>query len=172
MIQFLLVFISSVVNTLRPRQNGRHFADDTFKCIFMNQNVNISFKISLKVVPRGPINNIPALVQIMAWRRQGDKPLSEPMMIRLLTHICVTRPQWVKHFIHQQRSICLEPPDCLLWLGDASLRSCGTKSHNNLLSMVTCNVPLYDYAYYDHDNIQLTAPGLPISSSWQHCGSR
>ena len=26
----------------------------------------------------------------------GDKPLSEPMMICLLTHICVTRPQWVK----------------------------------------------------------------------------
>ena len=42
-----------------------------------------------------PINNIPALVQIMAWRRPGDKPLSEPMMVSLLTHICVTRPQWV-----------------------------------------------------------------------------
>ena len=40
--------------------------------------------------------NIPALVQIMAWRRPGDKPLSEPMMVSLLTHICVTRPQWVK----------------------------------------------------------------------------
>ena len=37
----------------------------------------------------------PALVQIMAWRRSGDKPLSEPMMVSLLTHICVTRPQWV-----------------------------------------------------------------------------
>ena len=42
-----------------------------------------------------PINNIPALVQIMAWRRLGDKPLSEPMMDSLLTHICVTRPQSV-----------------------------------------------------------------------------
>ena len=42
-----------------------------------------------------PINNIPSLVQIMAWRRPGDKPLSEPMMIGLPTHICVTRPQWV-----------------------------------------------------------------------------
>ena len=30
----------------------------------------------------------------MAWRRPGDKPLSEPMMVRLPTHICVTRPQW------------------------------------------------------------------------------
>ena len=45
---------------------------------------------------QGPINNIPALVQIMAWRRPGDKPLSGPMMVRLPTHICVTRPQWVK----------------------------------------------------------------------------
>ena len=82
-------------NTLRPRQNGRHFADDTFKRIFLNENVRISIKISLKFVPKGPINSIPALVQKMAWRRPGDKPLSEPMMVSLLTHICVTRPQWV-----------------------------------------------------------------------------
>ena len=53
-------------------------------------------KVSLKFVPRGLINNIPALVQILAWRRPGDKPLSEPMMVSLPTHICVTRPQWVK----------------------------------------------------------------------------
>ena len=83
--------------TLRPRQNGRRFrfADDTFKGIFLNENVRISIKISLKFVPKGPINNSPALVQIMAWRRSGGKPLSEPMMVCLLTHICVTRPQWV-----------------------------------------------------------------------------
>ena len=60
---------------------------------FMNKNVRISIKISLVFVPKGPINNIPALVKIMAWRRSGDKPLSEPMMVSLLTHICVTRPQ-------------------------------------------------------------------------------
>ena len=85
-----------VINTLRPRRNEQHFADDVFKCIFFNENVWISIKISLKFVPKGPINNIPALVQIMAWRRSGDKPLSEPMMVSLPTHICVTRPQWVK----------------------------------------------------------------------------
>ena len=44
---------------------------------------------------KGPINNILALVQMMAWRRAGDKPLSESMLVCLLTHICVTRPQWV-----------------------------------------------------------------------------
>ena len=85
-------------NTLRPRQNGRHFADDIFKCIFLNENVWIPNKISLKFVLKGPINDIPALVQIMAWRRPGDKPLSEPMLVSLPTHICVTRPQWVNAF--------------------------------------------------------------------------
>ena len=83
------------INTLRPRKNGRHFPDDHFKCIFLNENVWILIKISLKFVPKGPINNNPALVQIMAWRRPGDKPLSEPRMDNLLTRICVTRPQWV-----------------------------------------------------------------------------
>ena len=83
------------LNTLRPRQNRRHFADAIFKCIFLNENVWILINISLKFVPKGLINNIPPLVQIMAWRRPGDKPLSEPMMVNLLTHICLTLPQWV-----------------------------------------------------------------------------
>ena len=92
---FSLCFIDVHLNTLRPRQNGRHFTDDIFKCIFLNESVWIPIKISLKFVPRGPINNIQALVQIMAWRRPGDKPLSEAMTVSLPTHICVTRPQWV-----------------------------------------------------------------------------
>ena len=83
------------LNPLKLRQNGRHFANDTLNRICMNENVRILIKISLKFAPKGSINNIPALVQIMAWRRPGDKPLSKPMMVSLLTHICVTRPQWV-----------------------------------------------------------------------------
>ena len=51
-----------IINTLKPRQNGRHFADNIFKCIFLNENVWIPIKISLIFVPKGPINNIPALV--------------------------------------------------------------------------------------------------------------
>ena len=82
-------------NSLRPRRNRRHFADDIFKCIFLNANEWISLRISLKFVPKVRIYNIPSLVQIMAWRRPGDKPLSEPRVVSLLTHICVTRPQWV-----------------------------------------------------------------------------
>ena len=67
-------------NTWRPRQNGRHFPDDIFKRIFLNENCCILMNTSLKCVPHGPINNIPSFVQIMGWRRSGDKPLPEPMM--------------------------------------------------------------------------------------------
>ena len=84
------------LNTLRPRQNGRHFPDDIFKCIFLFENIWIWIKISLKFVPKVRISNIPALLRIMAWHRIGDKPLSELVMVNLLTHIYVTRPQWVK----------------------------------------------------------------------------
>ena len=86
---------SNNINTLKPRQNGRHFADAIFKYIFLNVNVWISLKFSLTFVPEVLINNIPSLVPIMAWCRPGNKPLSEAMLIRLPTHICVTRPQWV-----------------------------------------------------------------------------
>ena len=106
--------LSSLVNTLRPKQNGRHFADDILKCIFLNENVWIPKKISLKFVPKGPINNNPALVQVMAWRRSGDKPLSEPMLDSLLTHICVTRPQWVKctNYYMLAVALCEHIPPC------------------------------------------------------------
>ena len=75
-----------IINSSPPGQNGRHFPDDIFKCIFMNEKFCILIRISLKFVPKGLINNIPALVQIMAWRRLGDKPLSEPMLIQSHAH--------------------------------------------------------------------------------------
>ena len=115
------ISINFKFNTLRPRQNGRHFADDTFKCIFLNENARIFIKISLKFVPKGPINNIPALVQIMAWRRSGDKPLSEPMMVSLLTHICVTRPQWVKMFNYSLSLMLWFQKDLVYWKHISSL---------------------------------------------------
>ena len=82
------------LNTLGPWKNGPHFTDDTFKCIFWNENVGISIKISLKFVPKGPINNIPALFQVMAW----CQPLPEPMKVTLMTHIYVTWPQWINEY--------------------------------------------------------------------------
>ena len=94
------------VNSLRPGYNGRHFPDDIFKRIFLNENVWIATKISLKCVPEDPINNIPALVQIMACRRPGDKPLSEPMLVSLVTRISVTRLQWVNS-LRPSEHICV-----------------------------------------------------------------
>ena len=65
-----------------PGQNGRHFADDIFRRMFMKEKFCILIKILLKFVPKGPIHNISALVKIMAWHRIGDKPLSEPKQTR------------------------------------------------------------------------------------------
>ena len=67
------------VNSSPSGQNGRHFADYNFRCVFVNEMFCILIKISLKFVPKGPIDNNPTLVQIMAWHRIGDKPLSESM---------------------------------------------------------------------------------------------
>ena len=79
---------------LRPKQNCRHFADDILKIIFLNEYIWIPLRISIKFVPKVRINNITALVRIMAWRQPGNKALSEPLMISLLTHKCLTPPQW------------------------------------------------------------------------------
>ena len=97
------------------RRSRRHFADDIFRSIFLNENVLILIIISLKFVPRGPINNIPALVKIMVRHRSGDKPLSKPMMISSMTHKCVTRLQWVKDKILLVYIHYTENPDFQLY---------------------------------------------------------
>ena len=56
-------------------------------------------KMSQKFILKGPINNIPAMIKIMAWHHPGDKPLSEPMMVSLPVHICVTGPQWIDNIV-------------------------------------------------------------------------
>ena len=89
---------SSGLNTLRPRQMDAIWQttfSNAFSWMKMFEFLLNFHWVLFKFVPTGQINNIPALVQIMAWRRPGDKPLSEPMMVSLPTHICVTRPQWV-----------------------------------------------------------------------------
>ena len=105
-----------VVRTLTHwgRLNRRPFADDIFKFIFLNGNELILPRISLKFVPKVRINNIPALVQIMAWRSPCDKPLSEPMIVSLLKDICVTRPQWVKEI--QFKCIWTPKGKCIMWM--------------------------------------------------------
>ena len=95
---FYIIFHKSTCpsfNTLWPAQNVRHFTDNIFKCIFLTENIWILISISLKFVPKSLISNIPAFVQKVAWRQSGNKPLSESMILSLLMHICVIRPQWV-----------------------------------------------------------------------------
>ena len=78
----------------------------------------------------GVSNNIPALIRVMAWRRPGDKPLSEPMVVILLTHICVTRPQWVN----------LDTEVISLWPGDDIWRH-RSRSCNDLFPDDTESLP-------------------------------
>ena len=69
-----------VIEASPPAQNGRHFVDDILKCIFINEKFCILIPTSPKFVPKGPINTKSALVQILTWRRTGDKLLPEPML--------------------------------------------------------------------------------------------
>ena len=63
-------------------------------CIYLSFANDRSEQISLKFVLKGPMYKISTLVQVMAWRRPGDKPSTEPMMVSLLKHVYVTRPKW------------------------------------------------------------------------------
>ena len=55
-------------------------ADNIFNCMFLNKSDKIPIQISLRYVPRSPIDNMPALVQVMAWRRTSAKPLPGLLM--------------------------------------------------------------------------------------------
>ena len=96
--QVSTAFLVNIQRHIGARTKCAPFRRRYFQMHFLQWNVGILIKFSMKFVPKGPINNIPALVQIMAWRRPGDKPLSEPLMARLATHICVTCPHWVKKY--------------------------------------------------------------------------
>ena len=84
---YLLAYDANHLDTLKLGQDGRYFGRRHIRCIFLNENIWITINISLKFVPKGQVNNIPALVQIMAWCRPSDKPLSEPLWVSLLTHV-------------------------------------------------------------------------------------
>ena len=121
--------ILNVFNTLRPKQKWRpiyyHFQTHFFewKKIYLIQ-------ISLKFVPKVPINNMPALVQIMAWCQPGDNPPSEPIMVSSLMHIYVTRPQWVNPESYYQSDVFLR----FVWTCQESLIPlCKLEVHSTVL---------------------------------------
>ena len=93
----LSIMDTSYLSTLRPRQNDRH--SDIFTSIFLNGDMIFFINITPKFVPKGEINNISFLFQMMAWRWPGKKPLSEPMMISLQMHICAIQPQCGNFFM-------------------------------------------------------------------------
>ena len=72
----------SCVNSSLPGQNSRHFVNDNFRRIFVNEMFWILIEISVNLVRKGSIDNDHALVYIMAWRRKGDKPISESVVTR------------------------------------------------------------------------------------------
>ena len=86
-----------VLNKLRPRQNGRHFANDILQYIMLNEKYPLSIEIILRFVPRGIIDNRAVLVQTMAWHRSGDKPLSEPMASSPM-HKFATQPRRLQYY--------------------------------------------------------------------------
>ena len=95
-----------LVNSSPPGQYGRHFADDIFRCIFMNVKFCILIKISLEFVPKVPIVKNQALVWIMAWCRVGDKPLSEPMLTWFTDAYMRTSGRWAQLFYRFADSGC------------------------------------------------------------------
>ena len=90
---YVLLKLANYFKTLRPRRNRQHFADNIPKGNFFNESALIEQIKSLKFV--GTTNNIVALVQIIAWSRPSDTLLFEPVIVSLLTHICVIQPQWI-----------------------------------------------------------------------------
>ena len=106
----IILFHSQCVKRSSPGQNGRHFAADISKCIFMNEMFCIWIRISMKFVPKRPIDNKSALVQVMAWRRTGDKPLPEPMLTQFTdTYMQHKGEMYVVH----SKDIC--PLDLVCW---------------------------------------------------------
>ena len=136
----------------RPRCKLTHRSRDKMAAIFLTTFPNAflwkkSFvfiiKLSLRFIRKCPINNIPALVQIMAWRRPGDKLLSEPMMVSLLTHICVTRPRcinslnvypWrVVRFCGDSRILTLR-----IFISTWSLQPIPAAAHDDVTALLRC----------------------------------
>ena len=94
--EFTCVFLFNILKLIQMAAIFQTTFSNAFSWMKMYE-FRLKFHWSL-FIHKGPINNIPALVQIMPWHRSDDTPLSEPMKVRLPTHICVTRPQCVKEY--------------------------------------------------------------------------
>ena len=78
--QPLFCLVPNALTQLSMDKMATILANAIFKCVLFNEKDKISIQFSLKLVPRSPIDNKPALVQVMDWRGTGNKPFPEPMM--------------------------------------------------------------------------------------------
>ena len=141
------------INTLRPRQDSSHFPTDIFKYIFLNENVWIFVTISLKFVPKGSINNIPSLVQIMAWPWSGDKPLSGPILAFFIDAYMrhSASMSWVYPFI------CISEQNDYIF---------NVIFHQCIWVSVCCDIAfMWMTISHDHKST-LTAPSHSLSQCW------
>ena len=51
--------------------------------------------ISLNFFPKGPIENMSALVQVMAWRQTGHKPYLDWLWLSSFTYVCHLGPVFI-----------------------------------------------------------------------------
>ena len=116
---------SGDITTLRPWRNARYFADDIFKHIFLNEEVQNFIKISLKFVPKFQIGTKPTSVLIMAWCQTREKPLSEPMMVYLTeASLGLIKLQWCYMRVIMPQitgHLTVYPTACLRWLNNYSI---------------------------------------------------
>ena len=96
------VFMLFTLNSSPPGQDGRGFADDVFRCTFVNEKICILIEISLKFVPRGLIDNKAVLVQAMAWRQRATSHYLNRCWSSSLTHIYGTGGRWVNSLVPEQ----------------------------------------------------------------------
>ena len=97
--QFCTLNYGPFCNTLRPKRNVCHFTDSILKCVFLDKTYEFRLRHHWSLFIRIQLTITPALVQIMAWRRPGNKPLSETFVVSSLAHICVAQPQWVNFLV-------------------------------------------------------------------------
>ena len=130
LLMHICITLPQWVNTLRPIQNVCHFADDILNCIMFNEKALISIKISLTIVPWGPVDNMTALFQIMVWHWTGNKPLFE-----------TTMTYFTDAYMRHSASVSW----CFIWVYHMSISK--VENIRNMTSYRKWNTPLYSESY-------------------------
>ena len=140
--------IAFIINSSPPGQMAVILADDIFKWIFLNEYGRIPIQISLKFVPGSPVDKKPALVQVMAWRRTGDKPLPQLMLTQFID--AYMRHRRMMSFKHLR--LCTWPK----WNADSFLCFCFTII--TILDRFTLSIYLYNSRFPHRQSVKLLRP--------------